>query len=90
MGREEVKQKGLGVRILAVDVGCRDFPAQSLTVLLTNHTRREKTWLKLFGDLVEEASSLQDLFIMEQCLYKFHFHISNGIDFTKLFVTYPY
>ena len=56
---EEAKQKGWRVRIWAVEVGCKGFPARSLTVLFrdTGYTGRErKELLRRIGDVAEEAS----------------------------------
>jgi hypothetical protein len=56
---EEAKQKGWRVRIWAVEVGCKGFPARSLTVLFRDmgYTGRErKELLRRIGDVAEEAS----------------------------------
>ena len=56
---EEAKQKGWRVRIWAVEVGCRGFPARSLTVLLRDmgYTGKErKNLVRKIGDVAEDAS----------------------------------
>ena len=56
---EEVRQKGWRVNIWAVEVGCKGFPARSLTVLLRDvgYTGKErKNILRKVGDVAEEAS----------------------------------
>ena len=56
---EEVRQKGWRVNIWAVEVGCKGFPARSLTVLLRDvgYTGKErKNILRTVGDVAEEAS----------------------------------
>ena len=56
---EEAKQKGWRVRIWAVEVGCRGFPARSITVMLRDigYTGRErKDLVRRIGDVAEEAS----------------------------------
>ena len=56
---EEGTKKGWRVRMWAVEVGCRGFPARSLTVLLRDmgYTGKErKTLLSKIGSVAEEAS----------------------------------
>ena len=56
---EEVRQKGWRVNIWAVEVGCKGFPARSMTVLLRDvgYTGKErKNILRKIGDVAEEAS----------------------------------
>ena len=56
---EEGTRKGWRVRVWAVEVGCRGFPARSLTVLLRDmgYTGKErKSLLRMIGNVAEEAS----------------------------------
>ena len=56
---EEGTRKGWRVRVWTVEVGCRGFPAQSMTALLRDigYTGRErKALLRKIGDVAEEAS----------------------------------
>ena len=51
---EEAKQRGWRVRIWAVKVGCKCFPAQSLTVLFRDMGCNGREW-KMW-DVTKEAS----------------------------------
>ena len=56
---EEGKQNGWGVSIWAVDVGCRGFPARSMSSLLNSlgfQGRERKKAMKRLGQKAEEAS----------------------------------
>merc|ERR1711923_439072 len=56
---EEGTKKGWRVRVWTVEVGCRGFPAQSMTALLRDigYTGKErKALLRKIGDVTEEAS----------------------------------
>ena len=56
---EEGKQKGWGVSVWAVEVGCRGFPARSMSTLLKalGHGGKErKQAMKRLGEKAEEAS----------------------------------
>ena len=56
---EEGTRKGWRVRVWTVEVGCRGFPAQSMTALLRDigYTGKErKALLRKIGDVTEEAS----------------------------------
>ena len=56
---EEGTRKGWRVRVWAVEMGCRGFPARSLTMLLRDigFTGKErKSMLRKIGNVAEEAS----------------------------------